>query len=289
MRLFICLILITLLAAGCASLYPNQGPLGREAYAQRDTSHPASVPPSRAAVRAQFRHGLWVRYADERKYLDSFQSGWNVASLNLSQMLNREVQGSYERFLFRGLSLESMAGIRIPGNGRRLRGIHGVNVTEPDRIISLYPFLRSYYGAVGLKFNFITLNQRPLRPLYLAIQPFWRYNNFQKEAYASVNGANYSHDYVYLQTARQEQKGVKLLLGMRFPTAAWAYNRKTFVDVFGGISYRDSRTKIITYGGATRTSDLDDIRLYPTPFTEEVHKRYVFFQSGAKFSFAWRR
>ncbi len=289
MRFSIRLILITLLAASCTSLYPNQVPLGREAYPQRDTSHRAAVLPSRAAVRTQFRHSLWVKYADERNYLDSVRSGWNVASLNLSQLLNREVQLSYERFLFRRLSLEGMAGIRIPGNGRRLRGIHGVNVTEPDQSISLYPFARSYNGAIGFKCNIITPSQRPLRPLYLEIVPFWRQNGFRDEVYATVGGGNYSHDQVYLQTAQQEQKGVKLLLGVRLPTVAWEYNRKTFVDVFGGISYRDSRTKLITYGGATGTAKLDEVQLYSEPRTEETHQEYFSLQFGAKFSFAWRR
>jgi hypothetical protein len=228
-------------------------------------------------------------YADERKYLDSVRSGWNVASLHLSQLLIREVQGSYERFFFRWLSLEGMAGIRIPGNGRRLRGMHGVNVTEPDHFISLYPFARSYYGAIGFKCNIITPSQRPLRPLYLVVVPFWRHNGFRNEVYATVGGGNYSHDRVYLQTAQQEQKGVKLLLGVRLPTVAWEYNRKTFVDVFGGISYRDSRTKLIAYGGATGTAKLGEVQLYSEPRTEETHQEYFSLQFGAKFSFAWRR
>lgn len=212
---------------------------------------------------------------------------WNAVSIHLTQALVREAQVSYERSVTRRLSLEGFAGARIPNpNNNQVYG--GMFSTDEDINYKAYPFIRSYYGALGVKWNFITPFQQPSVPVYLAAIPFYRYNFFHRTRY-SLGASSSMATYASEGSRYQHIPGLKLLLGIRLPV--WRVNptHAMLVDVFAGASIRRIMTTTTTYGGIGGTTDTDLIKLYPEPIHEKRIVSFSGIQLGAKLSFAWTR
>ncbi len=210
---------------------------------------------------------------------------WNAVSIHLTQTLVREAQVSYERFVTRRLSLEGSAGVRIP-NLQDNEVYGGMFSLDSDINYKAYPFIRSYYGALGIKWNFIPPSQQPSIPVYLTATPFYRYNYFHRMRFGLPASSSMS-TYASEQSRTQHVPGLKLLLGVRLPV--WRVNstHALLVDVFAGAGIRRIMTTATTYGGVGGTTDTSLIKLYPEPITEKRSVSFSTIQCGAKLSFAW--
>ncbi len=245
-----------------------------------------------AALLATDGFGQYTRqpYATGNESPDEKVQGtgtWNMVSLHLTQALVREVQVSYERFVLRRLSLEGSLGARIP-NFHDYELYNGMAALAFDINYKAYPFMRSYYGALGIKWNFITPSEDPDRTLYLAAVPFYRYNFFPRTTYR-VPHPSYYYAYAADESKYQRIPGLKLLFGWRMPAWQVDPNHAFYLDLFVGGSIRRIMTTTTTYGRVNGSDDPASIRPYPEPQTERNNTPFRSVQLGAKLSFAWTR
>ncbi len=212
---------------------------------------------------------------------------WNVVSLHLTQVLVREAQVSYERFLLRRLSLEGAVGARIP-NLSDHEVYNGMGAQDFDVNYKAYPFMRSYYWALGIKWSFVTPSKNPDRAIYLAAVPFYRYNFFPRTAYR-VPSSNSMSAYAADESKYQRIPGLKLLLGCRLSKWQVDPTHGFYLDVFAGASIRRILTTTTTYGTIYGTDDPARIKPFPEPETMRTIVPFEMVQVGAKLSFAWAR
>ena len=218
---------------------------------------------------------------------DRKTGSWNVVSLHLTQMLVHEVQVSYERSVLGPLSLEGSLGARIP-NFNDYVVYNGMFDYDFDVNYKAYPFIRSYYGALGVKLNPVTPFEPGRGPLYLAAIPFYRYNFFPRTTYLGP-AASPSESYARDESKYQRVPGLKLLMGWRMPAWRVDPHHAFFLDLFGGASVRRIMTTTTTYGSVYGSADPALIKPLPEPETKQKNTPFSSVQFGAKLSFAWTR
>ena len=218
---------------------------------------------------------------------DRKTGAWNVLSIHLTQVLVHEVQVSYERSVFDRLSLEGSLGARIPSFDD-YEVYNGTYHYSFDVNYKAYPFIRSYYGALGIKLNLVSPAEPGRGPLYLAAVPFYRYNFFPRTIYSGPAPIS-SESYVRDESKYQRIPGLKLLLGWRMPAWRPDPHHAFFLDLFGGASVRRIMTTTTTYGSVNGTADPALIALLTEPVTTQKNTPFSAVQLGAKLSFAWTR
>jgi hypothetical protein len=218
---------------------------------------------------------------------DRKTGSWHVLSIHLTQMLVHEVQVSYERSVLDRLSLEGSLGARIPSFDD-YEVYNGTYNYDFDVNYKAYPFIRSYYGALGIKLHLVTPAEPGRGPLYVAAVPFYRYNLFPRTTYAGPAPSS-SESYARDESKYQRIPGLKLLMGWRMPAWRIDPHHAFFLDLFGGASVRRIMTTTTTYGSVYGTADPALIQPLPEPETKQKNTPFSTVQLGAKLSFAWTR
>jgi hypothetical protein len=149
------------------------------------------------------------------QFPEASPNGLHTVSLNLTPSLNREVQLSYERALFKTSSLEVTVGTRIPSaKDRYVQTVSLFSSFYENRLFAL-PYEQSYAVGVHWKKFF-----HPNRVFSTFISPgvLYRYSFFDDKTYGEesrTRGGLFSFSSIRQFSLRKHEATVRVLFGIR--------------------------------------------------------------------------
>jgi hypothetical protein len=197
----------------------------------------------------------------------------NTISIHVTQLFVREIQLSYERKLTGKLSIEGTLGTRIHSKGGdydtwKVPLGSWLNYEKKGGYMPFTPFANGYIVALALKTNFT-------EHLYLSINPFFRYNSFEKRILIVPDGGD--RDKYILRSEEQFSLGTKLLFGVRI-----FKNESAFVvDVFSGVGVRNNWRTVTDYGESSNSL----IQNFPEPVNSRTSRLLPSLHLGVKAGF----
>ncbi|MES2730967.1 MAG: hypothetical protein V4714_04435 [Bacteroidota bacterium] len=201
----------------------------------------------------------------------------NIVGLHLTQLLVREVQVSYERYLSPHYSLEGMVGIRIPNDDANSATIGGMFDPSINQSMPFFSFAKSYYAAAGIRYYF--RGRRFFQP-YVTANLFFRNNYYDNKIIDQLG--DFYNAYTVRQTQNQQIWGLKMLFGFRTVNLKVG-NVVLALDTFVGLGVRNKAIESMIFEYERGRIN----HVYPEPEIKNENTIAPSVQFGVKLDVCW--
>ncbi|MDO1445870.1 hypothetical protein Q0590_06385 [Rhodocytophaga aerolata] len=197
---------------------------------------------------------------------DSLQKK-NILSLNATQILLREIQIGYERFVSSRSSLEVVAAIRMPKQSEFIIvGDKLIGFFDNDQLI--HPGA-SQYASLAFKHSLVANKSQSNYGLYLSTALFYRYRYYENKYYEFNWNGSYG-PYRHLESKYEQLYGGKGAVGYRFKIISLSEKVDILIDSFIGVTIGENLIKYQVFAiGETYTAWEDLRTLHPPRIYQE--------------------